>query len=100
MEQKASLVGGCDGVVEQHDAIVEAVEAHDAERAQSALRTHLESVRERIAAILLEKAPNNQNTKLTLTLYFRPRSGVLSRPYKEVIFLIYGQPDDLTMGEL
>lgn len=57
MEQKASVVGGYDEVIEQHDAILSAIEAHDVERAKSALREHLESVRERVAAILLEKQP-------------------------------------------
>jgi len=55
MEQKASFVGGYDMVVEQHDAILNAIEAHDVERAQSALREHLESVGERLTAILLER---------------------------------------------
>jgi DNA-binding GntR family transcriptional regulator len=55
MEQKASFVGGYDMVVEQHDAILKAIEAHDVERAQSALREHLESVGERLTAILLER---------------------------------------------
>jgi len=32
-----------------------AIEAHDVERAQSALREHLESVGERLTAILLER---------------------------------------------
>jgi GntR family transcriptional repressor for pyruvate dehydrogenase complex len=55
MEQKASVIGGYDEVIEQHDAIFSAIEAHNVERAKSALQEHLESVRERVAAILIEK---------------------------------------------
>ena len=55
MEQKASFVGGYDMVIEQHDAILKAIEAHEVGKAQSALREHLESVGERLTAILLER---------------------------------------------
>ena len=55
MEQKASFNWGYDEVIEQHDAIVKAIEAHDIEKAQSALRKHLESVGERLTTALLER---------------------------------------------
>jgi GntR family transcriptional repressor for pyruvate dehydrogenase complex len=71
MEQKASFIGGYDMVIEQHDAILNAIEAHDVERARSALREHLESVGERLTAILLERQakeidkPRKQNEMLS-----------------------------------
>ena len=55
MEQKASIIGGYDAVIEQHDAIVAAIEAHDVKRAQSALLKHLESVGEKLTIALLER---------------------------------------------
>jgi GntR family transcriptional repressor for pyruvate dehydrogenase complex len=54
MEQKASLFGGYDRVLEQHDKILDAIEARDPARAQKAMREHLESVGERLTAALLE----------------------------------------------
>lgn len=53
MEQKATVIGGYDLVREQHNEILHAIEAHDVERAQSALRNHLDSVGERLAHILI-----------------------------------------------
>lgn len=53
MEQKATAVGGYDLVKEEHEEILRAIEAHDVERAQSALRNHLDSVGERLARILI-----------------------------------------------
>ena len=55
MEQKASFNWGYDEVIEQHDAIVKAIEAKNIEKAQSALRKHLESVGERLTTALLER---------------------------------------------
>lgn len=55
MEQKISVMGGYDLVREQHDEILHAIEAHDVERAQSALRNHLASVGERLASILISE---------------------------------------------
>jgi GntR family transcriptional repressor for pyruvate dehydrogenase complex len=55
MEQKGSLVGGYDRVLEQHEAVLSAIEAHDPARAQEAMREHLESVGERLTAALLER---------------------------------------------
>ncbi len=61
MEQKASLIGGYDMVIEQHNAILNAIEVHDVERARSALHDHLDSVGERLTAILLERQPEQKN---------------------------------------
>ena len=55
MEQKASLFGGYDRVYEQHEAVLDAIQARDSVRAQKAMREHLESVGERLTAALLEK---------------------------------------------
>jgi GntR family transcriptional repressor for pyruvate dehydrogenase complex len=55
MEQKASVDWGYDNVFEQHDAILKAVEARDADKAQAALREHLEITGQRLIAILVEK---------------------------------------------
>jgi len=55
MEQKASIVGGYHMVVEQHEAILRAVEAHDPERARLAMQEHLDSVGERLTTVLLER---------------------------------------------
>ncbi len=55
MEQKMSVTGGYDQVREQHDEILSAIEAHDVERARSALRNHLEFVGDRLSAILLKR---------------------------------------------
>jgi DNA-binding FadR family transcriptional regulator len=63
MEQKASLVGGYESVVEQHDAIVRAIEDGDAERARTAMKEHLDSVGERLTAILLKRQSGKTNDK-------------------------------------
>jgi GntR family transcriptional repressor for pyruvate dehydrogenase complex len=55
MEQKASVDWGYDKVFEQHENILKAVVERDAERAQSALRNHLESTGQRLTAILMER---------------------------------------------
>jgi GntR family transcriptional repressor for pyruvate dehydrogenase complex len=55
MEQKASVYWGYDKVLEQHEAILEAIEVRDAEKAQAALREHLEITGRRLIAILLER---------------------------------------------
>ena len=55
MEQKASLFGGYDQVYEQHEKILDAIQARDPVRAQKAIRDHLESVGERLTVALLEK---------------------------------------------
>jgi GntR family transcriptional repressor for pyruvate dehydrogenase complex len=55
MEQKASLFGGYDSVFEQHEAVYNAILAHDPIRAQKAMREHLEAVGERLTAALLER---------------------------------------------
>jgi GntR family transcriptional repressor for pyruvate dehydrogenase complex len=63
MEQKASLVGGYESVVEQHEAIVRAIEDGDAERAKTAMKEHLDSVGERLTAILLKRRSQKINGK-------------------------------------
>jgi GntR family transcriptional regulator, transcriptional repressor for pyruvate dehydrogenase complex len=55
MEQKASLFGGYDSVFEQHEAVYNAILAHEPSRAQKAMREHLEAVGERLTAALLER---------------------------------------------
>jgi len=55
MERKAATFGGYSKVYEQHDAIVAAIEARDAGKAQIALKRHLEAVGERLTALLLER---------------------------------------------
>lgn len=57
MEQKVLIIGGYDQVGEQHDEILCAIEAHDVERARSALCNHLKSTGDKLASILLEKQP-------------------------------------------
>jgi len=47
-------VGDYEIVIEQHDAILKAVEEHNGEKAQFALREHLESVGKRLTVALLE----------------------------------------------
>ena len=53
MEQKAKHDWGYEKVYEQHNAIVEAIEARDGDRAQAALREHLESTGEKLVAAIL-----------------------------------------------
>ncbi|WP_022667571.1 FadR/GntR family transcriptional regulator [Desulfospira joergensenii] len=55
MEQKARHDWGYENVVEQHRAIVRAVEARDPALAQEALRSHLESTGERLVAAIMGK---------------------------------------------
>jgi GntR family transcriptional repressor for pyruvate dehydrogenase complex len=56
MEQKASLYGEKNyNVFEEHDAIVNAIEAHNPENARKAIREHLELAGERLTALLLER---------------------------------------------
>jgi GntR family transcriptional repressor for pyruvate dehydrogenase complex len=57
MEKKASALGeyDYDVVIKQHEAILQAIESHDAKRAQTALSKHLESVKEQLTALLTEK---------------------------------------------
>ena len=53
MEQKAKHDWGYDQVIEQHEAILNAIEARDPEAAQSAMRTHLEMAGEKLVAAIL-----------------------------------------------
>lgn len=55
MEQKATLFGGYDRVYEQHEKILDAIQARDPARAQKAMCEHLQSVGERLTAALLER---------------------------------------------
>lgn len=55
MEQKASLFGGYDRVYEQHEKILDALQARDPVMAKKAMREHLEAVGERLTAALLER---------------------------------------------
>ena len=56
MEQKASLYGEKNyNVYEEHDAIFNAIEAHNPENARKAIREHLELAVKRLTALLLER---------------------------------------------
>lgn len=55
MEQKRSVIGGYHLVNEQHDEILRAIEAHDVQRARSALHNHLMSTGDKLGSILLRK---------------------------------------------
>ncbi len=57
MEKKASVLGEYDYDIafKQHEPILAAIEAHDAQKAQLALHLHLESVRESLTALLAER---------------------------------------------
>lgn len=55
MEQKASVDWGYDKIFEQHEAILEGIETRDAQKAQAALREHLEITGRRLISILLER---------------------------------------------
>lgn len=57
MEQKSTIDWGYDKVGEEHDRIIEAIEAHDVESASAALRKHLEFAGEKLSAVLLEREP-------------------------------------------
>jgi len=54
MEQKAKYDWGYDQVVEEHEAILSAIEAHDPETAQSAMRVHVEMSGEKLVSAILE----------------------------------------------
>jgi len=54
MEQKAKHDWGYEKVYEQHLKIVAAIESHDAEQAQTAMRNHLESTGEKLVSAILE----------------------------------------------
>ncbi len=55
MEQKASIVGDYDQVSEQHEVILEAVEARNEQKARSAMREHLAWAGERLVAVITGK---------------------------------------------
>ena len=54
MEQKAKHDWGYEKVYDQHSKIVDAIESHDGERAQIAMRNHLESTGEKLVTAILE----------------------------------------------
>ena len=56
MEKKASVLGEYDYEIafRQHQPILAAIEAHDAQKAQVALYAHLESVRKQLTTLLTE----------------------------------------------
>ena len=54
MEQKAKYDWGYDRVIEQHNAILNAIEARDPEAAQSAMRKHVEMAGEKLVSAILE----------------------------------------------
>lgn len=55
MEQKASIVGDYDRVSEQHELILEAVEARNEKKARSAMREHLAWAGKRLVAAITGK---------------------------------------------
>ena len=59
MEQKAKYDWGYEKVYDQHTAIVDAIEDHDADRAKKAMRDHLESTGEKLVAAILELESEN-----------------------------------------
>jgi GntR family transcriptional repressor for pyruvate dehydrogenase complex len=54
MEQKAKYDWGYDRVVEQHETILNAIEARDPTTAQSAMRAHVEMAGEKLVSAILE----------------------------------------------
>jgi GntR family transcriptional repressor for pyruvate dehydrogenase complex len=55
MEQKASVDWGYANVFEQHDVVFKAIEEHDPDKAQVAMREHLEITGQRLIEILIKK---------------------------------------------
>ncbi len=55
MEEKAKFDWGYEKVFEQHDLILKAIEAKDAEQAETALKSHLKSTGERLVAAILSE---------------------------------------------
>lgn len=58
MEQKAKYDWGYATVHEQHQLIVDAIASHDAERAKTAMKNHLESTGEKLVSAILELKQN------------------------------------------
>ena len=57
--KKPNMTGGYDKVIEQHQTILNAIEARDSDTAQSAMRTHLEMGGEKLVeAILIANSEN------------------------------------------
>ena len=57
MEKKASALGEYDYKIalKHHEAILQAIESHDAKAAQAAMSKHLESVKDQLTALLTDK---------------------------------------------
>ena len=57
MEKKASALGDYDYdiALKHHEAILQAIESHDAKAAQAAMSKHLESVKDQLTALLTDK---------------------------------------------
>ena len=60
MEQKAKYNWGYDQVIEEHEAILNAVESRDAERAQSAMRIHVERAGNKLVSAIKETKPKEE----------------------------------------
>ncbi|WP_236890752.1 FadR/GntR family transcriptional regulator [Desulfoluna limicola] len=54
MEQKYRFDWGREHVAAEHEAIMDAIEAHDVDAAQSAMRTHIKKAGEKLVAAILE----------------------------------------------
>ena len=60
MEQMAKYDWDFEQVLEEHQAILNAIEAHDTEAAQSAMRIHVEIAGKKLKSALLEKNPSKR----------------------------------------
>ena len=61
MEQKAKYNWGYDRVLEEHEEILNAIEARDPDKAQSAMRAHVEVAGEKLVSAILETKTQNKN---------------------------------------
>ena len=60
MEQKAKYDWGYEQVIEEHEAILNAIETRDAEKAQSAIRVHVEKAGDKLVSAILETKTNTE----------------------------------------
>ncbi|MGE4557395.1 MAG: FadR/GntR family transcriptional regulator [Desulfovibrionaceae bacterium] len=60
MQQKAKYDWGFDRVVEEHEAILHAIEAHDADAAQAAMQQHIEAAGGKLAYAMQEIDANTK----------------------------------------
>jgi len=63
MEQKAKYDWGYELVIEQHESILNAIEARDPETAQSAMRLHLEMAGEKLVSAIIGTKSTNRVEK-------------------------------------